>query len=173
VNNGCANARCPAGQFCRPDAQGRAQCVATCATVQCGAEQSCRDGRCVADPCVGVNCTDGQVCAVVDGRARCGADRCSNIGVLPGRVCVNGAIVDDPCVGVTCPGAPAIQCRAGQCIDPQIVPLVRDRVVGTGGDCAARPGSATGRAGAWAAALALAAFALRRRRADRAGEVAR
>jgi len=174
ANNGCATTRCPAGQFCRPDAAGLARCVDSCASIRCGAGQSCREGRCVADPCAAFVCPAAQTCVVADGRARCEADRCANIGVLPGRVCVHGALVDDPCVGVTCPGAPTIQCRAGQCIDPLVTPLVRDRVVGSGGDCAARPGGGDGGlAGAALVALAALASARRRRRRGDGGEVAR
>jgi hypothetical protein len=170
ANNGCATMRCPTGQFCRPDASGRAQCIASCANVRCSAGQTCTEGRCIADPCGGFACPAAQTCVVVDGRARCEVDRCANIGVLPGRICVNGALVDDPCLGVTCPGAPTIQCRNGQCIDPLLTPLVRDRVVGSGGDCAARPGGGQGRlAGAVLVALAAAASARRRRRRGEGG----
>jgi MYXO-CTERM domain-containing protein len=71
---------------------------------------------------------------------------------------------------VTCPGAPTIQCRNGQCIDPLLTPLVRDRVVGSGGDCAARPGGGQGGlAGAVLVALAAAASARRRRRRGESG----
>jgi hypothetical protein len=165
VNNGCAAMRCPAGQFCRPDAAGRAACVGSCGDVRCGAGQSCLDGRCTGDPCAGVACMSGQVCRVLEGRARCENDACANVGVPAGRVCVNGAIVDDPCAGVTCPGAPNVVCRAGQCVDPAITTVQRDRVVGSGGACSARPGVGGGGLGAFVAAFALAATLSRRRRA--------
>ncbi len=165
VNNGCAAMRCPAGQFCRPDAAGRAACVGSCGDVRCGAGQSCLDGRCTGDPCAGVACMSGQVCRVLEGRARCENDACANVGVPAGRVCVNGAIVDDPCAGVTCPGAPNVVCRAGQCVDPAITTVQRDRVVGSGGACSARPGVGGGGLGAFVAAFVLAATLSRRRRA--------
>jgi hypothetical protein len=168
VNNGCATTRCPAGQFCRPDDSGRGQCVQSCGDVRCAPGQSCTAGRCVADPCAGVMCTSGQVCRVTDGLARCILDRCNNVGTPPGRVCVDGMIVDDPCVGVTCPGAPAIVCRAGQCIDPLVRAVVRDRVVGSGGGCSARQGAPTSRAALLAFACAATVLAQRRRRAARA-----
>ncbi len=165
VNNGCATTRCATGQFCRPDAAGRGVCVPSCGDVRCGPGESCLDGRCSPDPCAGVACMSGQVCRVVEARPRCEIDPCANVGVPAGRVCSNGRIVDDPCAGVTCPGAPAIVCRRGQCVDPLIVPVQRDRVVGSGGSCAARPGDRS--QGELAFALAAAALALTRARRRR------
>jgi hypothetical protein len=144
VNNGCATMRCAAGEFCRPDAMGRGVCVATCGSIRCSTGQSCRNGRCEADPCEGISCTVGQVCNLVDGRARCEPNPCANVGTTPGRVCRNGMLVDDPCAGVTCPGAPVIVCRDGQCVDPLLMPVVRERVVASGGSCATTPTRTSG-----------------------------
>jgi len=167
VNNGCAATTCAAGQFCRPDATGRGVCVRSCGDVRCPVGQSCTDGRCAADPCQNHDCNPGQVCRVEAGRARCIADPCLNVGVQPGRVCDNGRLVDDPCAGVTCPGAPRVQCRRGQCVDPGARPLDRDRVLGAGGGGCSVRGAATHAGDARAVALLGAALALvlgRRRR---------
>ncbi len=166
VNNGCADRTCPAGQFCRPGPTGAAQCVPTCATTQCPPTQSCLDGACVADPCQGVRCDVGTLCVAVGGRGVCQPDPCQNIGAQPGRVCRNGMLVDDPCTGVVCGGGSNVVCRNGQCIDPTLTPLIRDRVVGSGGSCSvAAPGVATSR-GTWllAAGAVLGALGRRRRR---------
>ena len=167
VNNTCATTTCPAGQFCRPDANGRGTCVGSCATLRCPPGQSCNDGRCVRDPCQGVTCSVGAVCRVQGDRGACVADPCANMGTQPGRVCVDGRLVDDPCAGITCTGSRSVICRNGQCVDPTLTPFLRDRVIGTGGDCSARPGGAQGRAPTWiaGAVLALCVFGRRRRRA--------
>ena len=163
ANNQCLATTCPAGQFCRPGANGAATCVRSCGDVQCPTGQACTDGRCRPNPCAFQTCGAGLICEVNAGAARCIPDPCLNVGTTPGRVCANGRLVDDPCAGVSCPGAPRVVCRAGQCIDPMLPPLVRDRIIPTGG-CAATPARATS---AWPlAALAALAFATRRRRRD-------
>ncbi|MEZ4406665.1 MAG: DUF4114 domain-containing protein [Polyangiales bacterium] len=166
VNNGCASTTCPSGTFCRPRADGSAECVGSCATVRCPEGQSCTAGACVANPCQGVRCSAGLTCQVVAGRGTCVADPCANVGARPGRVCVDGQLVDDPCSGVTCPAGANVVCRNGQCVDPTLQPLTRERVIGGGGGCSASPGGASS-GGLWAAlgVLALAAGTARRRRA--------
>ena len=171
VNNGCAARTCPAGQFCRPSATGAAQCVRSCATTQCPPTQSCLDGAGVADPCQGVSCDVGTICAVVGGRGVCQPDPCRNIGAQPGRVCRNGVLVDDPCAGVTCGGGSNVVRRSGQCVDPTLTPLIRDRVVGSGGGCSvSSPGQRSLRGG-WLLAATVALGALGRRRRRRSADV--
>lgn len=163
VNNACLTTTCAAGQFCRLDAQNRGQCVRSCGDVRCPPGQSCADGACVADRCQGNNCMPGTVCRVDGATVRCVADPCLNVGTSPGRICENGRLVDDPCVGVTCPGAPRVQCVRGQCVDPGAAPFVADRVIGTGGDCSARPGPASSRGLALALGSLAWVLGLRRR----------
>ena len=162
VNNGCATRTCPAGQFCRPTATGEAQCVPTCATTRCPSTQSCRDGVCRPDPCQGVRCDPGTVCGA-DGGV-CVSDPCLNVGAQPGRVCRNGVLVDDPCAGVVCGGGNNVVCRNGQCVDPTLTPLVRDRVIGSGGGCAVMTRETSAPSGWWLLALGAAVGGLRRRR---------
>ncbi len=172
-NNACATATCPAGRFCRPGAHGEAQCVPTCATTRCAPGQSCRDGACVDDPCQGVRCDPGSACVVTAGRGACTPDPCSNVGAQPGRVCRNGVLVDDPCAGIDCGGGSNVVCREGQCVDPTLGPLVRDRVVGGGGGCSVNGvGRARGEGGALTALIGLALIS-RRRRGPRAAGGAR
>jgi MYXO-CTERM domain-containing protein len=164
VNNGCAQRACPSGQFCRPGAMGEAQCVPTCANTRCPSSQSCVAGACVDDPCRPVRCDIGTICAVVGGRASCQPDPCQNIGAQPGRVCRNGVLVDDPCAGVVCGGGSNVVCRNGQCVDPTLTPLERDRVVGSGGGCAVSPVGSRARSGWWLVAAAMVLSGVRRRR---------
>ena len=153
---GCANGRClpdpcadvscaPRSPTCRDDSTlitfGEGQCVAgECnypdRTTNC--PFGCRDGRCLPDPCAGVNC-DGQAPVCRDGvlvrfgNGRCEGGQCryeeSTQGCEFG--CQNGACLPDPCEGITCESpAPTCngstlitygggKCVRGQCEYPQ------------------------------------------------------
>ena len=57
-------------------------------SAQCKNGQVCSSsGQCIPDPCVGVSCMPGQICA----GGACVPDPCAGVSCNPGQSCVNGA----------------------------------------------------------------------------------
>jgi uncharacterized protein (TIGR03382 family) len=103
--------------------------------------KTCIGNFCLADPCFGVTCPQGQFCN-------------------PNN---NGMCEDDPCVGTQCPN-PADVCKGGTCYDPNdFLPdagMEEHVTTGGGGGCDAGGSSS----GVLLLGLALGALVTRRRR---------
>jgi hypothetical protein len=145
-------AQCAPNEVCQNDT-----CIDPCATVTCGALEECRFGTCVdcnafgcpasqicvesmciADPCMGVDCSNNCAspagCSCNDGmcitncddtlcptgercnaQGTCQADSCAGIECDLGLSCQDGQCRPDACDGVICPTGQA--CISGQCAD--------------------------------------------------------
>jgi hypothetical protein len=105
VQDPCATVECPHGTFCR-----QGYCIQACSFVTCAAGEKCgSDGFCVTDPCSGVTtCGSDETC--IEGT--CQVDECIGLSCGNGLVCLNGRCEDDPCNAVHCPQG---SCVDGQC----------------------------------------------------------
>ncbi len=158
VSNPCSGVNCPSGQYCVGGS-----CFGSCAGVACPEGQRCRMGMCEADPC-GKACPFGQVCD--EPTAECVRDPCLFIQCPQGQECDShhgGACVDSPCAGTMCPSPDEI-CKLGTCYDPaDFRPDAGTEeyvTTGGGGGC----GTSGGTGGVVALALGLGLALLRRRR---------
>jgi len=75
----------------------------------CQPGRKCQFGAC-ADPCEGVSCGQGAVCA----SGACVGGSCYFTGCPAGQLCLQGACQADPCSGVDCPSGTF--CRQGDCV---------------------------------------------------------
>ncbi len=96
----------------------------------CGEGESCIDGACVVDPCLGA-CAPGEVCVEGVCSAEPCAARCTET-----ELCIDGACVPDPCLGRCAAGETCVEgacvgpepcggaCRQGEaCVDDACVPV--------------------------------------------------
>jgi Putative metal-binding motif len=69
----------------------------------------CKGQNGCQDPCVGVTCSSGEVCAASGPNAgKCVVDNCFNTPCQGcGKVCNLGSCVDNPCASMTCPAGQA------------------------------------------------------------------
>jgi hypothetical protein len=107
----CSFVECPDDHACRSDGtcgEG-ALCVPVCSP--CGPGETCRCGRCEADPCASVECAPAQTCC----GSTCVADPCPGIECAPGEICdpCSAGCAADACIRVTCPVGTS--CRRGEC----------------------------------------------------------
>jgi hypothetical protein len=129
----------------------------------------CEEGLCIADPCDGVHCGEGKVCAVSAGVGVCVDNMCASLGCDPYSICCGGGCVADPCQALHCPAGskclPNDLCH-GACVST-VVPTPMDQVVGAGGgglSCAMSAGARTDPGGATLLLLALVGAAVVARR---------
>lgn len=137
-----SNSDCDGCRACEAGGTGRKICVYK----ECPAGQTCDyvQNACVADPCFGVQCLQGQYC--VNGQCRgnacdpaCGQgytcqngqcvqrDLCAGVTCPKCHSCFNGACVAIPncerpvdlCAGVTCPTGQACNPQTGGCEEPE------------------------------------------------------
>jgi MYXO-CTERM domain-containing protein len=105
----------PPADFGEPTGDAGADTVpegGNCYTNGCPTGEICQKGKCVADPCDGVNCSGkGEFCR--DGQCvqSCGCMTCPT-----GEICLDGQCVTDPCDGVTCAQDEVCNNISGQCV---------------------------------------------------------
>jgi hypothetical protein len=144
----CETVTCPLGLVCR--GTDGACVVDTCDYLpKCTADQICVDSACVANPCNGVTCGDGQFC-----RAGACVASCEGVSCKENQTCQDGACISTGCsvdcgTGVCNPGTG--QCQNSRCVgivcaqtkecDPVNGSCIADRCQGvtcpTGQTCAA------------------------------------
>ncbi len=156
----CDRVSCAADLVCRPR---DGACVPnTCEFVDgiCAADELCRAGTCVSDPCFEVSCEDDAFCRrgecvgscagidcdvaerCVDGA--CEATGCS-VDCSIDQVCdrASGQCVISSCLGVRCGEDEACDPETGACVeDPCFGVVCPGDQLCAGGDCFARPDSA-------------------------------
>jgi formylglycine-generating enzyme len=79
----------------------------------------CTDGKCNADPCLGVTCSTPPASACVDSATfkaydkigTCSEGACSYAAQEIACLCKSNACTTDPCIGVTCNSPPATVCK--------------------------------------------------------------
>jgi len=108
---------CPGNGVCRTEF---CQCVLPCGE----GEFPCPGGYvpqgegddcyCEPDVCVGVECEEGEVCQVVDGRGRC-VSLCEGVTCDDHERCENGRCVDNSCETLGCPDGQ--ECIDYECVD--------------------------------------------------------
>jgi MYXO-CTERM domain-containing protein len=105
----CYGRQCAEGSMCVVKDLGRCHPTSKgCTVTGCGAEQVCVDmgascteepcQECVADPCAGKTCDDGQYC---NASGDC-VGTCVDVKCPGGSGCREGKCVSDPCAGVVC-----------------------------------------------------------------------
>jgi len=106
--NACAAALCQENTICEEDEDGNAVCIPIdpCSVVRCG-NGPCEvvDGKavCTDDPCVNMECDDGEVCVVNDGNAECIENPCKWAKCSAGFKCQpNSDGTSTSCVPTTC-----------------------------------------------------------------------
>ncbi|MGN6109490.1 MAG: MopE-related protein, partial [Kofleriaceae bacterium] len=155
VSNPCQGVTCGEGQYCVGG-----NCVHSCADVECPNGQRCRLGMCETDPC-GAPCPFPKVCN--DATGTCVNDPCLPVQCPQGQECnpnQGGQCQDSGCIGTVCPN-PGESCHLGTCDRPSGPDAdVEVRVTtGGGGGCAAG-----GEAGGLSGLVGLALLAVLRRR---------
>jgi Notch 1 len=158
VADPCAGVNCGDEQYCLGG-----QCLASCGDVDCALGDRCVLGECEPDPCGGP-CITNHVCN--DALGECVVNPCLG-QACPGEACdpQTGECIADPCIGVTCPGDDL--CRLGTCYDPSYFQPDAEgpeQHVTTGGGGGCQTGGRGGAAGAGIVLAALALAARRRRR---------
>ncbi|MFK7985035.1 MAG: MopE-related protein [Sandaracinaceae bacterium] len=98
----------------------------------CADDERCEGGDCIADPCAGMSCEEGQFCRDGSCIGSCGAVRCGpteqcrggsceatgcDAPCGGGEVCSGGACVEDPCVDVTCDDGAVCDPIEGSCVE--------------------------------------------------------
>lgn len=106
------------------------ECAWSRRTTRCADEELCRDGECVPDPCLGVDCQsppegrcEGDRAFGFEPTGVCSDGACDYTAAPPldcaglGRFCAAGRCVDtDPCVGLSCDTPPASRCDGGTAV---------------------------------------------------------
>jgi hypothetical protein len=139
VSDACLKAQCQAGEVCKLNAQGAAECSNPCDMVSCPSGYRCSKGLCLEDNCRTNGCPDGSKCTGTP--PVCVADPCFGKScevteycdpttgdcvvacpsVCPsGQVCSGGTCVPDPCAGLSCGPFKvcAVKNGVGSCVDP-------------------------------------------------------
>jgi MYXO-CTERM domain-containing protein len=163
----CVTAGCGDGEYCRTDGEcgeGDAVCVPACP--ECGDDERCVCGQCVADPCANSACAQTQACC--DGK--CISNPCLALGCPgpdcecgTGQVCnkCTGGCEVDTCQQIECPGDTV--CRGGECVPRRVAEGAGTIVSAAGaGGCSCRAGDAEA-GGAWLVLLGLVTLIVRRR----------
>jgi MYXO-CTERM domain-containing protein len=120
-NEVCVDGQCQSPPACRFDKECskglicvKGKCIIPSCTKDgdCKPNNFCIDGQCTPDPCLNVQCKDGEFCR----NGKC-IGSCSGVFCKTGEQCVDGNCVGDPCAKVTCKADET--CRDGKCIkDP-------------------------------------------------------
>jgi MYXO-CTERM domain-containing protein len=123
--NPCAESECDADEVCKPSPDRlTAECLPSCADVQCADGELCEDGECHASGC-GEDCPAGKFCLGEAGDRSCRKSACPHI-TSTGAFCDDGSYcdiatgtcgVEDPCGGVVCPTGQL--CAYGECQNPK------------------------------------------------------
>jgi MYXO-CTERM domain-containing protein len=116
VENPCKADTCQPGEVCKPsDDLLSFTCVASCADVNCGNGEVCKDGACVAT--CNPACPTGQVCDDTQNPPTCVDSQCATQFCDDGACCdpLTGQCGNCPCEGVVCPSMQ--HCVNDECVD--------------------------------------------------------
>jgi hypothetical protein len=120
---------CPGGTECDNASD---VCVhPTCVGVTCTDGEVCRQGSCV-EPCDGVVCPHGQRCLA----DKC-VDLCASVSCSSGEVCVEGKCMPGcaQCNGITCNLPLSCDTSSGQCLDDSCATECPDGTYCSAGEC--------------------------------------